>query len=166
MIGRRRFSRDRHGYFRTGLDRAERDLLKTLPSQAQLLLEARDESTRRVFPVAYPHDAKADGEYREMMGDHLHDRHRRALEVLATTADSPNLDDEEIHQWLDALEILRLVLGTQLDISEDGTVADQSDERGPELALYQYLSVLQGEIIDALAETLPQGDARGDPEDP
>ncbi|MGA2036195.1 MAG: DUF2017 family protein [Acidimicrobiales bacterium] len=161
MIGRRRFTRDRHGHFRIGLGTNERELLKALPSRAQGLLEARDPSTARVFPVAYPQEAKAESDYQEMMGAHLLHRHQRAFDTLAATVDAPSVDEDEIQQWLDALEVLRLLLGTQLDVTEDVIDVDDSDPHAPQVAVYQYLSMLQGEIVDSLAETLPEGGAPG-----
>lgn len=157
MILRRRFARDRHGRFRTGLGPNERDLLKALPRQAQGLLESQDPSVKRVFPVAYPQDERSESDYREMMGAHLLQRHQQSLDTLAATADSPSIDEEEINQWLDALEVLRLVLGTQLDVTEDLVAVEDSDPRAQQFAVYRYLSMLQGEIIDSLADALPHG---------
>jgi len=166
VIGRRRFTRDRRGRFRTGLSTPERELLRALPHQAQGLLEARDTNAARVFPVAYPQDAKAESEYREMMGTHLLQRHQHALDTLASTVDEPSLDEDEIHQWLDALEVLRLVLGTQLDVSEDVIVLEESDPLAPQVAVYRYLSMLQGEIVDSLAQSLPEGGSADHTNDP
>jgi Domain of unknown function (DUF2017) len=159
VIGKRRFTRDRHGRFRTGLGADERQLLRSLPRQAQGLLEARHPNAARVFPVAYPQDARAESDYREMMGAHLLERHQHALETLVATVDAQSVDEEELHQWLDALEVLRLVLGTQIDVSEDEMLMEESDPRVPQVAVYRYLSMLQGEIVDSLAETLPKGGA-------
>jgi hypothetical protein len=158
VIARRRFKRDRHGRFHTGLGANEREFLKALPLQARGLLEARDPSTARVFPVAYPQETEAESDYREMMGTHLLHRHQDALDTLTLTVDAPSLDEEEIHHWLDALEVLRLVLGTQLDVTEDQILVEESDPHAPQVAAYHYLSMLQGEIVDSLAETLPKGE--------
>ncbi len=155
MTGRRRFVRDRDGRIRPGLDRMGRQLLQSLPRQAQSLLEHDDPSAARVFPVAYPDDERAEAEYREMLGSQLLQRHQQALDTLAATVDSPTVDEDELQQWLNALEILRLVLGTQLDVSEDMTEVSPFDPQAQQLAVYQYLSILQGEIVDALAEGLP-----------
>lgn len=155
MILRRRFTRDRHGRYRTGLGSNERELLKALPRQAQVLLESEDPSVKRVFPVAYPENETAESDYREMMGSHLLQKHQQSLDTLAATADSSSVDEEEILQWLDAIEVLRLVLGTQLDVTEDMEVVDESDPRAAQFAVYRYLSMLQGEIVDTLADALP-----------
>jgi hypothetical protein len=139
-----------------GLDGPEQQLLSLLPRQVQELLEQSDPSTARVFPVAYADDAKAEADYREMMGAQLLNQHQRSLDTLASTAAAPSLDESEVHEWLDALEVLRLVLGTQLDVSEDGAMVDETDPRSTQFAVYHYLSMLQGEIVDALAAALPE----------
>ena len=74
---------------------------------------------RRVFPVAYPDDAEADSDYQELVGSELARKHRDELDVLASTADASEIDSTQLGQWLGALEVLRLMLGTSLDVSED-----------------------------------------------
>ena len=51
-----------------------------LPRQVQELLEQDDPSVTRVFPVAYTDDAKAQADYKEMMGAQLLNQHQRSLE--------------------------------------------------------------------------------------
>ncbi len=108
-----------------------------------------------VFPVAYTDDAKAESDYREMMGSQLLQQHQRCLDTMAATAGASTIDESEIHEWLDALEVLRLVLGTQLDVTEGTSTVDQSDPRAPQFAVYHYLSMMQEEIVEALAAALP-----------
>jgi Domain of unknown function (DUF2017) len=162
-VARPRFRRDRQGRFRVGLEGPEQQLLGMLPRQVQELLEQEDPSTARVFPVAYTDDAKAQADYREMMGSQLLQQHQRSLDTLAQTASSSTIDESEIHEWLDALEVLRLVLGTQLDVSEDVNMVADTDPRAAQFTVYHYLSMLQGEIVDALAAALPdEGTAPSD----
>jgi hypothetical protein len=154
-VARPRSRRGRQGRFRIGLEGPEQQLLSMLPRQVQELLEQDDPSTARVFPVAYTDDARAEADYREMMGSQLLQQHQRSLDTLAATAAASSIDEGEIHEWLDALEVLRLVLGTQLDVSEDGAMVDDTDPRLAQFTVYHYLSMLQGEIVDALAAALP-----------
>jgi hypothetical protein len=78
---------------------------------------------------------------------------RRTLRVLEETAGHDRLTAEEAQAWLTALNDLRLVLGTRLDVSEDTFLdrLDAGDPRAPELALYAYLSWLQEQLVEALA---------------
>ena len=52
--------------------------------------------------------------------------------------------------------MLRLLLGTQLDVSEDFTEVEPDDPRVDQFTVYQYLSMLQNEIVDTLADALPR----------
>jgi hypothetical protein len=149
-----RIERTRHGDFRLRLPRSERDLLRRLPAELQELLAAApdDESLRRLFPPAYE-DEEDETEYRRLMGDELSAGHRRALQLLEETADHDRLSADEAQAWLTALNDLRLVLGTRLDV-EEGTLLDgldPRDPRAPELALYAYLSWLQEQLVEALS---------------
>jgi hypothetical protein len=156
VISRRRFARDRHGRIRPGLEGPERDLLRMLPEQARELVDHDDPSSQRLFPVAYPDDEAAQSEYHQMMGSSLLERHHHALDTLVSTVDSPTIDADELNGWLGAVEVLRLLLGTQLDVSEDFTVIDPADPRADQFTVYQYLSMLQNEIVDTLAAALPR----------
>jgi len=163
-MGRRRFTRDRHGRYRPGLAVAERDLLRRLPSEAGELVEEDEPDARRLFPVAYPGDPGAEREYRDMMGSHLLEHHRAALDTLVRTVDAPTLEEGDLQAWLGALEVMRLVVGTRLDVSEDFTGIDRDHPDYDEHVVYQYLSLLQEEIVEALTAALPTpGTATGDP---
>ena len=160
MIRRRRIRADRHGRFRLVLTEPERSLLSRLPTQAAALLADGDPSTTRVFPVAYPADSAAEADFRRLMGSELLAAQQEALATMAATADRRTLDAEELDRWLSALEVLRLVLGTQLDVTEDHALVDADDPQAPAFALYHYLSALQDDAVEALSATLgePTGD--------
>jgi Domain of unknown function (DUF2017) len=133
---------------------AERELLLQLRAELVTLLatEPDDPSLKRLFPPAYD-DKRAAAEYRRLMHDELLAGHHTALDVLETTADRERLSAEEAEAWLRALNDLRLVLGTRLDVREDTFAEglDLSDPRAPELAVYGYLSWLQEELVAALS---------------
>lgn len=118
------------------------------------LLPSGDPAVRRLFPPAYADDAKMERDYRELMGDELQARHRRSLEVLEETAGAESLDEEQAVGWLGALNDIRLVLGTQLDVAEDVEPLASDDPRAPTMELYMYLTMLQGELVDVLAASL------------
>jgi hypothetical protein len=150
----RRIVRTRKGDLRLRLPRAERDLLRNLRAELLALLETApdDPSLRRLFPPAYDDEAD-ESEYRRLMRDELLSGRRRALDLLAETADSDRLSPDEAQSWLTALNDLRLVLGTRLDVSEEELLheLDPADPRTPELALYAYLSWLQEQLVEALS---------------
>ena len=132
----------------------ERELLQQLRAELVALLETEpgDPSLERLFPPAYE-DKRADREYRKLMGDELLAGRRRALDVLEATAGQEQLSAEEAESWLTALNDLRLVLGTRLDVQEDTFLngLDLKDPRAPELAVYSYLTWLQDALISAVS---------------
>jgi hypothetical protein len=127
-----------------------------LPREAQGLLDDRsDPVLRRVFPVAYPGDADAEHSYQDLVGGELVQKHHDELDVLASTADASEIDSSQLGQWLGAIEVLRLMLGTSLDVGEELEEVPDDDPRSSQVSVYRYLSWLQGEVIDALATALP-----------
>lgn len=130
-------------------------MLRSLPAQLRELLGSDDPALFRLAPPAYasPDDEELESEYRRLMGDDLLESHKASLDVMETTVDRERLTEDELHGWLGALNDLRLVLGTRLDVTEDldvGAVAAH-DPRQPVFALYHYLTWLQDEAVSALS---------------
>ncbi len=68
------------------------------------------------------------------------------------TIDARRLDESQLNAWMSAVNDLRLVLGTRLDVSEEtDLVAEADDPDGPLLALYAYLGYLLESIVEAIA---------------
>ena len=161
-------SRDRHGGVSHATGTAASAPASRIPSaiccgccpeQARELVDHDDPTAKRLFPVAYTDDDAAQADYHEMMGGSLLDHHQHALDVLVSTIDEPPSTSSDLHGWLGAVEVLRLLLGTQLDVSEDITEIDPGDPRADQFTVYQYLSMLQNEIVDTLADARCPGRA-------
>ena len=147
------FERAEGGGVELRLSREERTLLAGVVAELRALLEGApgDPSLRRLFPPAYD-EAEDETAYRELMGGELLGGRLAALEVVAGTLDQERLDAEQADAWLRALNDLRLVLGTRLDVQEDTFAEElrQDDPRAPALAIYAYLSWMQEQLIEAL----------------
>ena len=140
------------GDFLLRLGPEERGLLRRLSAELEELLaaEPEDPSLRRLRPRAYE-DEEVEREFRSLMGSELESLRLENLRGLAETAGRDRLDAEELDRWLAALNDLRLVLGTRLDVTED-QFADGFDPSAPhayELAVYAFLTWLQEAAIDA-----------------
>jgi Domain of unknown function (DUF2017) len=148
-----RIERTREGDLRLRLPPAERELLRRLPAELRELLVANpaDPNLRRLFPPAYEDDAD-EAEYRRLMRADLVEGRRQTLHVLQQSVDNDRLSPDEAEAWLTALNDLRLVLGTRLDVSEETLLHgfDPREPRARELALYAYLSGMQEELVAAL----------------
>lgn len=166
------FSRLPDGGVKLDLDRNEREVLQSLPVQlGDVLRDSPGEAAlTRLSPPAYVEEPEHEEEYRHYMGDDLRQRQLAALSVMSETSGADVLTEEQAQGWLSALNSLRLVLGTQLDVGEDDELADvvdddvaepdgpddQGDIRAGALQLYRYLTMLLDELVTALTESLPE----------
>ena len=130
-------------------------MLAALPGQLRAALAADEPAVYRLFPPAYDDDPASNLEYHQLVGESLLDGKLAALGVLERTAHADQLGEDELDAWLGAIESLRLVLGTELDVREEtlGAIAP-TDPNAYRLAVYQWLSWLQEEVVQALADGL------------
>jgi len=136
------------------LDDRDRDLLESLPAYVLSKLDTDDGVVRRLFPPAYTEDPLRQAEYDSIVRSDLVSHHKSSLSVLEDTAHAKNLSADQAQGWLVALNDLRLVLGTQLDVKEETELPGPDDPTAPLVALYLYLGHLQWELVEALAARL------------
>ena len=148
----RGIDRRRDGTFRVRLPRSEREVLAAIPGQLREAIAADDPSLFRLFPPAFADDDEANEEYTGLVGSGLVEGKVLALAELERTAFAEQLTEDELRCWLGGLESLRLVLGTQLGVTEETYVAfDEHDPDAPRVALFHWLTWLQEEAIQALS---------------
>jgi hypothetical protein len=145
------------GRYAIDLPEPERQLLVDLVGQLRdvLLATTDDPSLRRLFPTAYHEDPDRDREYQQLVRDELLEGRLAALATVEESAAAHALDEVGLTGWLTALNDLRLVLGTRLDVSEDDAEVDPDDPDATAHVVYHYLGMLLGEVVDALAGDLP-----------
>lgn len=155
---RRRWRIKRDGTrLRINLAAEERELLRSLLEQLRVLLsgdlDPSDERVRRLFPTAYPDDPEQDAEYQRFMREELVTSHLAAIDRFEATIDATQVDEHEAVAWAQALNSVRLVLGTLLDVSEDLDIDDLPTDHPAygSHVLYGYLSGLLDELVTALS---------------
>ena len=88
-----------------------------------------------------------------MVHDDLVARRHAALDTVEASVGATRLDEEEVLAWIGAVNDLRLVLGTRLDVSEETELAiDPDDPDAPALAVYGYLGFLLEALLSAVSE--------------
>jgi len=153
MIRRLRVKRLRKGGYRLEMPEAEREVVRRLLPQLRELLTATesDPRLRRLFPVAHPDDPRAQEEFELLVRDELVASRLAAIDLVEATLDTQELDEEQLLAWMQALNAVRHVLGTVLDVSEDDSPAevDDDDPDAGTWALYSYLSFLLDQLVEA-----------------
>jgi len=144
------------------LEPAEAGILGLLLDQLEQLLAADEDDVAddpvvaRLLPDGHRGDAQLAADYREMTESAL--RSGKADDLATVRATLPadggdvRLDHEQAGAWLRSTNDLRLALGTRLDVTEDTEPPDDLvGEDGQQLAVYYWLTSLQGSLVDALA---------------
>ncbi|MBI2708237.1 MAG: DUF2017 family protein [Actinobacteria bacterium] len=136
------------------LDADERAFLARLAGELAALLQhdPDDPGLRRLFPPAHTDDIASEAEYQIHLGADLRASREASLGILAATAERTTLDEGEVTAWVQALNAVRLVLGTRLGI------ADDSDEPPPDAdeatttvwAVYDFLGWLLDRAVRSL----------------
>lgn len=144
-------ARDRQGRFTLDLPDGVRQALLQLGDELRDLLTSNHDAVRRVFPVAYPDDPDREAGYQALIRGELVDRHQAGIVLIAETIDADELTEDQLGAWLTTVNALRLVLGTSLGLDEEDDLdIDDDDPRFPVVQLYQVLTILLDDIVNAL----------------
>jgi hypothetical protein len=154
MVFRRRPRIDsRQGRFVVRLDSRERELIRQLLGELRelLALAPDDPRVRRLYPAAYAEDEELEDEYRRLTREELQSGRLASIEAVEASIEKDALTLDELTAWMQAINSLRLVLGSTLGITEDDQelAFDRNDPNARTVALYGYLGGLLDEIVDA-----------------
>jgi hypothetical protein len=116
-----------------------------------------DPALARLLPDGYRDDDDAAAEFRRFTQSDIRDSKNSAADTLLATLPEDGgrirLTDEEATAWLGALNDIRLVLGTRLDVTEDtepfGGLPPDDSAAAP-YAVYHWLTGLQDDLVNAL----------------
>ncbi len=141
---------------------AEAGVLGLLLDQLEQLLTAEpddvdgDPVVARLLPAGHRTDPEIAADYREMTESAL--RSGKTDDLAAVRATLPaaggavRLDREQAGAWLRTTNDLRLALGERIGITEETEPPeDPAGEEGQQLAVYYWLTGLQGSLVDAVA---------------
>jgi len=155
------FRAARSGELVARLEAAEAGILGLLLDQLEQLLTADlddvgdDPVLGRLFPDGHRSDPEMAADYRELTESSL--RSAKADDLAMVRASLPaeggevRLDADQAGAWLRTSNDLRLALGTRLDISEETEPPDEvAGEEDQQLAVYYWLTAVQGSLVDAL----------------
>jgi hypothetical protein len=141
-----------HGTFRLRWTPGDRQLVRTLAGELQAALDGDDDALVRLFPPAYGTDEVRSREYAALARDELITSRRAALATVESAMGRDEVDADELHALMRAVNDLRLVLGTQLDVTEDDVRRRRSDDPdAPRWAAYERLTRILGQIVTALS---------------
>jgi hypothetical protein len=144
--------------FTLHIGKDERALVSRLLEELRAMQSdpAAAEATVRLFPVVHPNDPREEEEWQRLMREELvHSRDEgidMVVEVLARPGRKVAISEDEMLAFVRAVNSVRLVLGTILEVTEDDDL-DASPElvESPEYQLYGYLSYVLDACVRALS---------------
>ncbi|MGI9030323.1 MAG: DUF2017 family protein [Ilumatobacteraceae bacterium] len=124
----------------------ERALLSRLLGELREVVTdpAPGEMASRLFPVVHPDLPDQEAEYQRLTRSDLVSSRLGALDVvdgvLRRQGRTVTMDEAEMMSFVQAVNALRLVLGTALGVTEDDDVESADQLASPQYQLYAYLS--------------------------
>ena len=139
-----------------------REELGNLLGQLRQLLTGEvpdDDRLTRLFPNAYLNDPEAEKEYQGFMRADLVSSRIASIGIVEDSLYDDAVDAAKLNAWMAAINDVRLVLGTLLEVSEDDdhTSLEDTHPNFGGFMLYDQLTFVLGEIIEALSEGLGDG---------
>ena len=119
----------------------------------------------RLFPRAYldPTEDTAETEFQSVVHDDLVKAKSEAVVALASSLASAadgrgrvklTLDPEGVQEWIAALNDVRLAIGVAIGVTEEEPDVDESDPRYAGFVTYDWLTWLQGMLVETLLEDM------------
>lgn len=144
------------GTFRLRWTDDDRSLLAEFGTMFGEILDsgADNGDAARLFPSAYGGDVERNTEWVAVTRDELTDRRRTALATARELMTRSSCDEAPLLALAQTINGMRLVLGTRLNVSDDGAPRAESHD-GEVLECFEYLGRLQYEIVEALRTVLP-----------
>ena len=144
--------------FVVSLSDQERRVLLDLAQELRDLLTQgdvdADPGLRRLYPPAFVDDAKRSAEFEQMVHEDLAAQRLAAVEDMQEVVEAREATHEQVTGWLSAVNDLRLVLGTRLEVTEETTDKDfAGDAKAAQVfGLYGWLSYLEERIVGELSK--------------
>ena len=140
---------------------AEASIVGLLLDQLEQLLAADPEDSggdpvvERLLPPGHASDPELAADYRDLTEAALRSGKADDLAIVRATLPAEGgevrLDDDQARALLRTTNDLRLALGTRLGVTADTEPPeDPTEEEGYQLAVYYWLTAVQGSLVDAL----------------
>lgn len=140
------------GDFELHLGEHERQVLGRLLGDLRELLSTDSPALARLFPPPYGDDDERNEGYAALAGAELVEGRLAAIDLVESTLDEPVLDEQQLETWMRAINDLRLVLGTILDVDEGSRPSPGDDTEASMYATYEYFGVVLEHIVQALSD--------------
>jgi hypothetical protein len=144
------------GTFKLEIPKWQIKIFKSLTQELNPIISDRSNNlTSRLFPTAYQADTSANNEYELLTHKDLLQSHLDSLEALDELSSNAELSEETLIKIIQGVNILRLVLGTRLEINGNDTNSPMANEDHPDHNLWLTFHLL-GEILSIIVDVISE----------
>ena len=144
------------GTFKLEIPKWQIKIFKSLTQELNPIISDRGNNlTSRLFPTAYQADTSANNEYELLTHKDLLQSHLDSLEALEELSSNAELSEETLIKITQGVNILRLVLGTRLEINDDDANSSKANEDHPDHNLWLTFHLL-GEILSIIVDVISE----------
>ena len=144
------------GTFKVEIPKWQIKIFKSLTQELNPIISDRSNNlTSRLFPTAYQSDTSANNEYELLTHKDLLQSHLDSLEALEELSSNAELSEETLIKITQGVNILRLVLGTRLEINDDDANSSKANEDHPDHNIWLTFHLL-GEIISIIIDAISE----------
>lgn len=146
-----RFRRRRDGSFTLRWDARDRAVIADAIAELRGLMSSDDPAIARLFPSPYGDDAERNAGWDVLVRGELIERRLDALQRVESMFDRRTCSADELSALMRSVNDARLVVGTRLDVSEDGPPLDMTASEASAYRLYEHLTSILAHAIRALS---------------
>ena len=143
--------RDVDGDFLVELDPSARDLLEHMCTELEALLVTDSPLLVRLFPPPYGDDDERNQGFAALAVPELMEHRLEGLATLRRTVRAERVTEDELMVWMRAVNDMRLVLGTMLEVDDDSR-SEIPEGMEDTMAVYEFLGYLLEMTVQALAQ--------------
>ncbi|MBG01408.1 MAG: hypothetical protein CL470_03975 [Acidimicrobiaceae bacterium] len=144
-----------NGSYKIEITDWQKELFRNLIEEVSEIISDRENPLGNLlFPIAYQNDIDANSEFDSLTKGDLEESHLSALKILEEIPEVGEVSEETLLKVMQAINILRLVLGTRLDITDEDTpieIAEDDPDRSFWL-IYHLLGENLSRIVDLLSD--------------
>ncbi|MCL5077540.1 MAG: DUF2017 domain-containing protein [Actinobacteria bacterium] len=127
-----------------------RQLLLDLKEMTLTHVVSESPIAKRIFPTAYNNSPEMELDFEKLTREPLMNHHQENLSLFERSLFKNEINQEEVLAWISALNNMRLILGTALDIQEDQEIPKETDPNYEGYLVYDLITYLQGALIEEI----------------
>ena len=128
----------------------DRRVVRRTLEALRAMVDGDDPAITRLFPTAYGSDEERNAGWDVLVRGELIERRQASMDIAESLLGRRTCDDEELAALMRCCNDARLVLGTRLDVGEDGTPAEGGPEQLADEFAYERLGHLVAQAVEAL----------------